>query len=225
MAKVPAPAAAGLAFSPPPLLVVSRFAWARDFVIHRVHQHKYKADQFNPGVIGNARFSPIRDELGAPIPTLYGGSTFECAAMETVFHDVPFASGLKTVDKKKLVEQVHSQLVPGADLLLADFRSKALRKLGVARNRIIDTEKDQYPITRQWAQAVHRQCPDVQGICWTSRQDDSAQALIVFGDRVPQTVLQQVGASRSLIGDIQAYGELLILAEQIGVDIVVGANK
>jgi hypothetical protein len=203
---------------------VSRFIWTRDIVMHRVHQDRYAAGQFNPGVTGNARFSPIVDELGAAIPTLYGGSTFECAAMETVFHDVPFGSGLKTVDKRKFAGQVHSQLVPGADLLLADFRSKALRKLGVARNQVIDTEKDQYPITRQWAEAVHTQCPDVQGICWTSRQDDSAQAFIVFGDRLPKTVLQQVGASRSLIDDIQAYGELLILAEQIGVDIVVGAT-
>lgn len=30
---------------------------------------------------------------GASIPTLYGGTTFDCAAMETVFHDVPIAPG------------------------------------------------------------------------------------------------------------------------------------
>lgn len=35
-------------------------------------------------------------------PTLYGGTTVEYAAMETVFHDVPYAPGLKTYEKSKL---------------------------------------------------------------------------------------------------------------------------
>ena len=213
---------AGIALSPPTTVVVSTMKWLLDTIIHRVHQDEYAGDQFNPGLGGNARFSPIKDALGGPIPTLYGGSTFECAAMETVSHDVSFAPGLKTLDKTKLTRQVHSQVKPGADLVLADFRSKALRKLGVARNQIIDTEKDQYPITRQWAEAIHKQCPDVQGICWTSRQDDSAQALIVFGDRLKKGVLQQVGASRNLVSDSKAYGQVLALAEKIGVDIVLG---
>jgi hypothetical protein len=213
---------AGIALSLPTTVAVSTMKWLQDTIIHRVHQDKYAGDQFNPGLKGNARFSPIKNAVGKPIPTLYGGSAFECAAMETVFHDVPFAPGLKTLDKTKLAGQVHSQVKPGADLVLADFRNKALRKLGVARSQIIDTEKDQYPMTRQWAEAIHTQCPDVQGICWTSRQDDSAQALIVFGDRLKKGVLQQVGASRNLVSDSKAYGEVLVLAEQIGVDIVLG---
>ena len=140
--------------------------------------------------------------------------------METVFHDVPFDPGLKTMDKAKLYGQVHSEVMCSEDLLLADFGSKALRKLGIARNQMIDTEKEQYPVTRQWAEAVHRECPDVQGICWTSRQDDSARALIVFGDRVGRGVLKQAAISRNLVSDPKAYRELLILAEKIGVDIV-----
>lgn len=38
--------------------------------LHRVHQEKCRADQFNPGVQGNARFSPILDGQGNPIPTI-----------------------------------------------------------------------------------------------------------------------------------------------------------
>lgn len=223
VATAPASNDAGFALAPPTSLNVSTMKWSLDTIIHRVHQNKYAGDQFNPGLSGNARFSPIKDAWGEPIPTLYGGCTFECAAMETVFHDIPFAPGLKTFDKTKLTGQVHSQVKPGADLVLADFRNKALRKLGVARSQIIDTEKDQYPMTRQWAEAIHRQCPDVQGICWISRQDDSAQALIVFGDRLKKGVFQQVGASRNLVSDSEAYGELLVLAEQIGVEIVHGS--
>jgi hypothetical protein len=178
------------------------------------------ADQFNPGIEGNARFSPIQNKEGEPIPTLYGGSTFECAAMETVFHDVPFTAGFKAYDKSKLNKQVHSQVKSNQDLVLADLSSKALRKLGVKRSQMIDTEKDQYPLTRKLAATIHAECAKIQGLCWTSRQDDGARAIVLFGDRILPDTLQQVGASRSLIGDSATYGDLLNLAEKIGVDIV-----
>jgi len=44
---------------PPDELHVTLTALAQGAVLHRVHQSKYAADRFNPGVQGNARFSPI----------------------------------------------------------------------------------------------------------------------------------------------------------------------
>ena len=90
------------------------------------------------------------------------------------------------------------------------------------RKQLIDTEKDQYPATRRWAEAIHAQYPDVQGLSWISRQDDSARAVMLFGDRISKGALQQVGDSRSLLKDEQAHAELLKLAERIGVEIVPG---
>lgn len=206
-------------------LQLSTLTWTAGTSIHRIHLQRYGADQFNPGLDGNARFSPIRDIHGQPIPTLYGGTSFDCAAMETVFHDVPFAAGLKTYDKGKLTEQQHSLLHCRQDLLLVDLGSKALRKLGVTRNRLIDTEKDQYPMTRQWAEAIHRQRQDVQGLCWTSRQDDSARAFMVFGDRVAATSFERLGQPRSLLHDSGVYMQVLELAEQIGVLMVAGRSR
>lgn len=191
-------------------------------MLHRVHLEKYGADQFNPGVHGNARFSPIRDERGQPIPTLYAGTTMPCALMETVFHDVPHVPGFKSYDKGKLADQQHSTVEVTQELKLVDLRSLALRKLGISRKQLIDTEKDQYPATRKWAEAVHRQCLEAQGLSWVSRQDDSARAFVFFGDRVPAGALQQRGDSRSLLQDADAYSEVLDLAERIGVSIVPG---
>jgi hypothetical protein len=213
---------AGVAIPPPPTLHIATLSWPAGSTIHRVHHLDYGALQFNPGRKGNARFSPIADAAGQPIPTLYGGASFACAAMESVFHDVPFAPGLKTYDKGRLAGQGHSQFSPRRDLLLADLGSKALRKLGVPRNCLIDTEKDQYPVTRQWAAAIHAQCPNVQGLCWISRQDDSARAVVLFGDRIGEGVLTPGAPTRALVDDAAAYGELLALAEQLGVDIVPG---
>jgi hypothetical protein len=208
---------------PPATLHITRHVWKAGEALHRVHLEHYAGDAFNPGVRGNARFSPIaRLGDGSAIPTLYGGSSFECAAMESVFHDVPFAAGLKTFDKRKLIDQMHSVLTPTADLVLADLRNVPLRKLGVERKRLIDTEKDTYPQTRRWAVAIHAHAGDVQGLCWTSRQDDRAVALVLFGDRVPPGAFDMRSKSRSLLADANAYMALLELVDAIGVRVIAG---
>jgi len=213
---------AGKAIAPPPMLHVSRVRWRSGNVLHRIQLEDYPGEVFNPGIRGNALFSPIKDAAGALIPTLYAGDSFECAAMETVFHDVPYVAGVKTYDKAKLTGQTYSQLQAAHDLFLADLSSKALRKLGVRRDQLIDTEKDQYPMTRRWAEAIHAQEPDIQGLCWTSRQDDSAKAVVLFGDRIPAGVLTPVSTPLGVAADAACYGALLALAEHIGVWIVPG---
>jgi len=190
-------------------------------VYHRVHHEKYGATQFNPGA-GNARFSPINDANGVPVPTIYAATTFAAAAMETVFHDVPFEPGFKHFDKNKLEGQVHSTVTVKVDLVLADLGTIALRKLGVKRTQLIETDKDQYPLSRKWAEAIHAQHADIQGLSWVSRQDDSARAVVLFGDRIPDGVLQQTGSSRSLLMDDAAYDEVLNLAGRLKVNVVAG---
>jgi hypothetical protein len=142
--------------------------------------------------------------------------------METVFHDVSHTAGFKSFDKNKLAGQTHSELRTARDLRLVDLSSVALRKLGVPRKQLIDTEKDQYPATRQWAEAIHRQCPEAQGLSWVSRQDDSARAFVLFGDRISAGALRQRGHSRNILEDAEAYDEVLDLADRIGVSIVSG---
>lgn len=214
--------AAGATPPPPERLHLSIVTLPKGQVLHRVHLVRHEAAQFNPGIQGNARFSPIRDHGDQPVPTLYAGTTFDCALMETVLHDVPHVAGFKSLDKGKLAGQVHSVLETTRELQLADLGSVALRKLGVQRKQLIDTEKDQYPRTRQWAQAIHHQHPKIQGLSWVSRQDDSARAFVLFGDRITGVVLRQQSASRELTQDADAYAGVLLLAERIGVEIVPG---
>lgn len=207
---------------PPYALAVTIVTLPKSTLLHRVHLADYGATVFNPGVRGNARFSPIVNAKGAAVPTMYAGSTFDCAAMETVFHDVPFSPGLKTIDEGKLRGQVHSTLRSKADLQLADLRSIALRKLGITREQLIATEKDQYPYTREWAAAIHTACPDIKGLLWTSRQDDDAKAYVLFGDRISAGALVQTGTSCSLLDHENTYVGLLELAERLDVCIVPG---
>ncbi|HYQ53925.1 MAG TPA: RES family NAD+ phosphorylase [Pseudomonas sp.] len=186
-------------------------------LLHRIHNERFGAAQYNPTGLGDARFSPIRDAAGQVIPTLYAGTTFHCAAMETVFHDIPYAPGFKAVQQRRYAGNVHSQVVLGGDLQLVDLSSKALRLLGVPRSQLIDTEAERYPYTRQWAQAIHAIAPQAQGLRWVSRQDDEAVAIVLFGDRVAGTVLQAHAASRDLLSDPATFSDLLDLAERIGV--------
>ncbi|GBQ43067.1 hypothetical protein AA0614_2834 [Komagataeibacter saccharivorans NRIC 0614] len=110
-------------------------------------------------------------------------------------------------------------MVPSSDLTLADLSSKALRKLGIPRADLIDSEKDIYPQTRLWAEAVHEQCPDVHGLEWVSKQDDKASAIILFGDRLPPSPLQSIAPSVDIVTDAPTYSALVDLADVIGVKI------
>lgn len=149
---------------PPPMkLHVTAWTLPTSKAMHRIHQDIYQGDQFNPGVKGNALFSPITDAKGSAIPTLYAAYTFDAALMESVFHDVSHASGYKHYDKNKLNQQVHSTVKVSQNLVLADLSSVALRKLGVQRKQLIDSEKDQYPSTREWAQAIHNSIQTYRG--------------------------------------------------------------
>ena len=194
-------------------------------VLHRVHLSKYAATTLNPGAIGNARFSPIQDGHGIPIPTLYAGSSMDCALMETVFHDVPHKSGFNTFDKQKLVNHVHSKIRLKHPLNLIDLGSVALRRLGLKRNQLIDTEKDLYPATRTWAGAAHRICEHAQGLFWVSRQDDSARAVMFFGDRLPAHTLEQLGTSFSLLSDCSTYEKVFNLAQRLGLTLTTGVTS
>ena len=187
-------------------------------LIHRVHHFQFGGAQFNPGY-GDARFSPIQDADSKPIPTMYAGTTFECAVMETIFHDVPYTSDLKTYQKSKLKNQVYSQLTVLKKLTLVDLSTVALRKLGLQRNQIIDTESVTYPRTRAWSEAIYQQCPSAQGLSWVSRQDDRARAFVFFESRLPTSPFVP-DPPKLLTGDIPTYDALLDLADLIGLNII-----
>ena len=211
-ADIPAPSAG---------LDLSMIILPVDSILHRVHLEDYGATAFNPGVHGNARFSPICNAEGQPIPTLYAGVSLACALMETVFHDVPHVPGFKSLDRARFIRQVHSTLTLRQPLQLVDLASIPLRRLGISRRQLIDTEKDTYPATRRWAEAIHTQCPSAQGLSWISRQDDSARALVLFGDRIEAGALVQSGASSPLLDEAGTCCDVVLdLAERLGVCIV-----
>ncbi len=212
---------AGASFPPPgPGLHATLTLWPAGREIYRIHDSSYGSCQFNPGNKGNARFSPISTTAGKAIPTLYGGSTFECAAMETVFHDVPFAPGFKTFDKDKLNGNCISVISASRALRLINLSAVPLRKLGIARKDLIESDAADYTLTRPWAVALHEQVPQADGLYWVSRQDDEARALVLFGDRVKAAEVDEIVSPTEIVADPVHYGLLLDLARQIGVNLI-----
>lgn len=189
-------------------------------ILHRFHMQAYNGVAFNGTDRGNARFSPIRDALGQIIPTIYGGSTFDCAAMETLFRNVTYAPPPKYLQQTKLAGNLYSILEVKETLQLVDLSSKALRGMGITRNELIDTSGDLYPVTRLWAEAIHRLAPTAQGLSWVSRQDDTAEAVVLFDDRIGPDALALHSPSRDVIEDDEVFNWLLDLADVIGLSII-----
>ncbi|MGO9337833.1 MAG: RES family NAD+ phosphorylase [Terracidiphilus sp.] len=194
--------------------------WGKGEEFYRVHDAVYKGNEFNPSRKGNARFSPIRDSDGRIIPTLYAGTSLDCALMETIFHDVPFVAGFKPLSFTKLEGKVHTVFTPKVDFKLVDLGTIALRRLGVDRAHLIDTTKWHYQETRKWAERFYAQFGDVQGLRWTSRQDDSAQAIMLFGTRANSKYLVVSGPSTPLLAGDLVSAAVINLAIRIGVTLV-----
>ena len=85
--------------------------WGADTTMYRVHETIYAVDEFNSNRKGNARFSPILDPSGNVIPRLYAATTPRGALMESIFRDVPYRSGLKHMDLKRLEGRACSTLL------------------------------------------------------------------------------------------------------------------
>jgi hypothetical protein len=191
--------------------------WGGGKTLYRVHHERYQGDAFNPTRHGNARFRPLVDRSANVIPTLYAGSTLDCALMETVFHSVPYKPGFKRLSLSILDGQVNSALTLKRPLRLIDLGTIALHKLGIKRTQLIDTTEVHYPRTRRWAQAFYEQFPKAQGLRWTSRQDDHAHAVVLFGNRIKPSDLSTKSDLMPLITDGKAILPVLDLAIRLGV--------
>ena len=188
----------------------------------RVHPASYRATEFNPSKSGNARFSPIRRPDGAIIPVLYGASTLAGAIMETVFHDVPTPPGGYILDIEDLREQdlVVSRVRPKRRLQAVDLSTKGLKPLGLQRTDLIDTPVTAYSLTRGWGEWLHG-ATSARGLLWTSRQDDAARAVALFGDRLPESALK-VEVDREPLCEDEHLDALIELAEHIGIERLFG---
>lgn len=186
-------------------------------LLHRIHDRKYDATQFNPGY-GNSRFAPFKID-GAFVPTAYAATSLECAAFETIFHDLEAAATFKVVAYSQLEKLQYSTFALRKTLYLSSLFSADLMKFGLERGQVIDTPRSGYPITRLWSEAVHQADPDTGGMVWVSRRYDQERALIMFGDRIPPDLLEEA-ASVPIVDDASTLARIFELGQRAGIEIV-----
>src|SRR5579862_3859191 len=101
----------------------------------------------------SVRSSTHREKV---ILTLRAATTPRGALMESVFRDVPYRTGFKHVDVKRLERRVCSTLLFQTDFQLLDLSRVDLRGLGIPPRQLIDATKAYYGDTRMGRAAVRR---------------------------------------------------------------------
>lgn len=185
---------------------------------HRVHDRHFASCSFNPGKGRPSRFAPLF--LGSdPIPTQYLATAYECAVHETIFHDVPIDEPHKTVGVDTIKPLAHSIVALKRDLTLVPLFAPDLARWGVSRADLIDTTAADYHITAQWALAIHQSRPDAHGLIWTSKRCDPQQAILLFGDRVAEADLLEIGTV-SIYSDLEEMRQVNAFAARMDIALV-----
>ncbi len=161
-------------------------------LIERVHNSTYAANVFNPCKGNPTRFAPIQDTSGACVPSLYAGESFEAAVFETIFHDVVARAKRKKVPQKKVTDSAQGRLEVLRNLQLVSLREPDLKAWRIKRNQLISSSPKHYAETADWAEAIHHQFSNADGLEWTSNQCDPATSYLFFGDRVDSSDLKIV---------------------------------
>jgi hypothetical protein len=188
------------------------------FEIHTIHNTDFEPQSFNPGVSTRpTRFAPICDSSDKPVPYLYGGSSLDCAIFETIFHNIPLDATDKFVDLDDFADRAHGVVRPQRDLRLVDLTTDGLHRLKIPKSELIESPPADYVDTARWAQALHQQYPEVDGLFWMSCQRDQDRALILFGDRAG-SALDGSRRSGRLSGDDTLRRAILTLALRVGIE-------
>jgi len=197
--------------------------WPAGQVIHVIHDVAYEPASFNPGVdavgvlCNPTRFAPIRNARGRVVPYLYGGSSRDCAIFETVFHNVPIDAPDKFVDLDDFANRAHGRIVSRRDLQLVNLTTDGLHRLKVPKAELITSAPIDYLDTARWAEAIHRQFADVDGLLWMSRQRDRDEAVMLFGDRAGKA-LTGTRMGTALRGNDVLRQAILALSLRVGID-------
>ncbi|MGI8415599.1 MAG: RES domain-containing protein [Nakamurella sp.] len=154
-----------------------------DSLLYRVASNGRPITRFNPGVGSPTRFAFFGTP---PVPVLYAADTAEAAFAESLLHDIPVSGGYLVYDSYS--DSVMGRLIVGRDLRLASLRGLGLRRLGVEARQLTDTDASEYPHPVAWAKAAHGHGFD--GLAWTSRRCNDARAVVLFGDRCADAIVQ-----------------------------------
>lgn len=186
----------GPGLPPGALSEFGQFILPKGTIVHRFCALARSSNTFNPCRGEPTRFAPLYVATSAGrscVPTLYIGETYEAAAFETVFRNLPPKPLRRQVFEIDLAGRGHARLLMNRDLILGPFFHQNLARIGQTRQSMIDTDATFYGETVQWAAAAHQSFPTLDGLVWTSHQHDRDFACLLFGDRVSENDITPIG--------------------------------
>lgn len=175
----------------------------------------YAPTAFNDSAKADARFSPLLDAGGSVVPSIYAADRLEGALMESVLHNAPFPStGYQHDFKLDRTGSYHaSQIGTTRPLTLVDLTTPGLQAMGLVPSDLFESNKRDYPRTRQWADWFRAQCPTAHGLYWISRRYNESAVIVLWADRVDAGTLALVAAPEHVS---RFEGTTLELVERLG---------
>ena len=155
----------------------------------RVYDRRWGPLDFNP-TSSSARLRPIHDRQGAVVPSAYvAARTSRRRWPEAVLRSV---TALRTHPGPGRPRLYALQVDPldlcvvrlTSPVRVARLHGAGLTRLGLLREHVIDTDEADYPYTARWAQTIWGSRPRPHGIAWTSRQNDSGRAYVLWAGRI-----------------------------------------
>jgi hypothetical protein len=155
------------------------------------------------------------------VPTLYGADSLQGALAETILRDVPLHGDDRNVFSDRLIPYCYTALRARRPLLLAILHDPHVRRLRVGAVEIGSCAPADYPWTAVWAQAIHDDVPQADGLIWVPRHHNAARALMLFGSRVHAKDLAVDGETQALASGI-GRREVARLLELAGIALIEG---
>jgi len=186
-----------------------------DTILHRLYSKKHAGNTFNSSHEKLNRFSPIFYE-GKVVPVLYAGSSLQCAIYETLFHDAYLAKR-RALPVTSIEDRRYGGWIVQRALTVATLHAPDLARFELTIDQLTATNAMYYPQTARWAEAIHNNHPDVQGLEWTSYRAGPERAYVLFGDRVKPHDLRTAGNQVDVATDHLVYKEVIECGHRVGV--------
>ncbi len=177
----------------------------------------YAGNQFNNTAKGDARFSPIRDRKTKDIiATIYAGDTTEVAICEVLFHDVDVSQQMIVFEQSNLKNKSHTEIALDNDLIVAVIDPVSVVKMRAGK-KLIHCDAQHYTETRLWAEHIHEQHSDIQGLAWPSRQHEG-KSYVFFEDRINSGILGVIKTD-TIANDKSTREKIVRIADRMNITI------
>lgn len=183
-------------FDPVPELILKKGK-----TVFRISDKNYPGDSFNP-TPSDSRFTPLRNENNGIIPSLYAAGNAKAAAFEVIFRNIEPEDAIKAVNHEDITINSLSTMNLKKDVKLFEMTRPTLQRFYLDREKFFTSKKSIYDQTRRWAQAIHKSCPDIGGLAWTSVRCDPESCYLFFGDRVTSDDFEVTDSQQLSLGSL-----------------------